>query len=224
MATYEKKPTSQFWATEIYMDGITLEQLNRLILNMHQDCILSPYHNKDIFEDKTEITGLCGEDITVYRKERHYHFMIMFPRAVGEVSFKYLIDHKLRDYGVHCKGHECIKNGVAMARYFAHIDNPEKAQYKVSDYLYYGQIDESILGLDKVNKYQSEIILNQLIQYIIDYKCYNLIQLESVLISQDDSLIKYARQMSNKLERYCKACFHEYATRSPTATKRPCET
>ena len=165
----EKPKTSIAWATTIYED---IEKYDGLLINMHMNAIVSPLHDKDVREHIDVING--HEYKSLRNKKAHRHVMLLFPRAVGEVSFKYVLDHNIRRYGIDCVGHECIIDSAVMARYFAHMDNPEKAQYRKEDIIYYGLVNSDILQLHKKNKVAKYQELTEIIEICLKHNLTNM--------------------------------------------------
>lgn len=80
----------------------------------HIPCVISPLHDKDVNPD--------GEV-----KKEHYHIMIMYegPHTLEQAQ-------KIFDSigAVKCKTVNSVRG---QARYFLHMDNPEKAEYSIND-------------------------------------------------------------------------------------------
>ena len=75
---------------------------------------ISPYHD-------------CDVNPTGEVKKPHYHVMIMFEGQKSPEQAKEIFD---KIGGVGC----LVVNSIrSMARYLCHLDNPDKAQYKVED-------------------------------------------------------------------------------------------
>lgn len=80
----------------------------------HIPAFISPLHSDDINPDGTP-------------KKAHYHVMIMFDGKKTLEQAKEIFD---KIGGVGC---DRVINTRGYARYLCHLDNPEKAQYKVED-------------------------------------------------------------------------------------------
>jgi len=83
---------------------------------------ISPLHDKDI--------NATGEP-----KKPHYHVMAMFDTVKTLEQAKSFFE---TFGGVGC---EDVKSVRACARYFCHLDNPEKAKYSIDDVKQYGGAD-----------------------------------------------------------------------------------
>lgn len=88
----------------------------------HIPAIISPLHDKDVHKS--------GE-----LKKPHYHVMLLFSGKKSPEQVKPLFE------GLGFVGMEIIQDGPAMARYFCHLDNPEKYPYNVMDVKTLGGID-----------------------------------------------------------------------------------
>lgn len=92
-------------------------------------CIVSPLHDKDINPD--------GEP-----KKAHYHIMVMYDQPKTPEQAQEFFDSI---GAVKC---QMVKNTRSQARYFCHLDNPEKHQYKILDVTQYAGADyQTIIDL-----------------------------------------------------------------------------
>lgn len=97
---------------------------------------ISPLHNEDI--------NPTGES-----KKEHYHIMIMFDGVKTSEQAKEIFDSI---GGVGC---EIVKSVRGYARYLCHLDNPDKAQYKIEDVQAYCGADyNGVIGL-AIDKYKA---------------------------------------------------------------------
>lgn len=123
----------------------------------------SPYW-KDIFSDlkvPVIISPLHDQDLNPNgeAKKPHYHVMIMFEGKKSDKQVKELIS------STNSVGLEHVNSIRGMARYFCHLDNPEKFQYPVSDVTCLSGADYmSIIGLPS-DKYK---VIGEMITYIED--------------------------------------------------------
>ena len=109
------------FATVVYPDSAP-ENWKQIIAESKIPCFISPLHDKDF--------NANGEP-----KKPHYHVMPMYDGPKTE--------DQAREFfatfgGVGC---EIVKSARAYARYLCHLDNPEKAQYDISDVVCYGGAD-----------------------------------------------------------------------------------
>lgn len=108
----EKKRTRNY-ATVVYPESAP----DNWIIILKEQCVpalISPLHNKDINYDGT-------------LKKEHYHVMLLFDGVKTQEQAKEVFDL------IGGVGAEPIKSARAYARYLCHLDNPEKAQYSISD-------------------------------------------------------------------------------------------
>lgn len=209
---------SQYWASIIYPNSrITIEYLDRVVLGLHLPCVISPLHNRDSKDGYPIRSGLKGENVIDEWKKSHYHIMFMFPRAVGLCSFEYIKDKLYFDYEIELVGHENIFDGPAMARYFCHLDNPEKQQYNKDDMLWYCGLSPDMLITYKKNPVEEKKIRRKVIRDIIFYQLCDLVEVEEHFFD-DDILLDYAETHTSMIEKYCRANFYKYR-RAPTTTK-----
>lgn len=110
-----KKSDTRFrnFATVVYPESAPVEWFN-ILSDMLIPCFVSPLHDKDINP---------GGEI----KKPHYHVVVMFE---GKKSIEQVTDLFSSFGGVGCEKVNSIRG---YARYLVHLDNPEKAQYSISD-------------------------------------------------------------------------------------------
>ncbi len=115
------------FATIVYPESAPADWKD-IISSQCVPCFISPIHDKDI--------NPTGEP-----KKAHYHVLYMFD---GKKSKKQVEALFAEFGGVGCK---IINSARGMARYFCHLDNPEKAQYQKEDVISLGGADYfSVIG------------------------------------------------------------------------------
>ena len=108
--------------------------------------IISPLHDKDV-------------DPQNQPKKPHYHVMIMFD---GVKTKEQALEIFSQIGGVGC---EVVQSVRGYARYFCHLDNPEKAQYKQEDVKCLNGADYiNIIGL-AIDKYKA---IGEMIDFCIE--------------------------------------------------------
>lgn len=121
----EKKSTSdnrvRNWTFVLYEDS-SPDNWRDILDEMHIEWIESPWHDKDINGN--------GEP-----KKKHKHILLLFPGKKSYEQIKEITD------SVNSPIPERCHNARSMVRYMAHLDNPEKAQYQVSDIIAHGGVD-----------------------------------------------------------------------------------
>lgn len=210
---------TQFWSSIIYPNRtITIEYIDKRVKELHIPCIISPLHNRDSMDNYPIISGLRNEIIIDMWKKKHYHIMFMFPRAVGLKTYEF-IKSKLFQYGIELVGSENVFDGSAMARYFCHLDNLEKAQYKIQDLLFYGGLDLSILHISKFNPVQEALLRDRAITDIKRYKLCDVNELDDFYDGIDEVMLEWTRKNIHTLKEYTKANYQQL-TRLNTTTKK----
>lgn len=109
------------YATVVYLDSCP-ENWVDIIENEKVPVFISPLHDNDI--------NVNGED-----KKAHYHILVMFDSVKTQEQAKAFFE---KFGGVGC---EVVNSLRAYARYLCHLDNPEKAQYKIDDVVQFGGAD-----------------------------------------------------------------------------------
>lgn len=141
----ENNKRTRNYATVVYPESAPDDWITKL----QEQCVpalISPMHNRDINADGTP-------------KKEHYHVMIMFEGVKTEKQAREVFE-LIGGVGV-----EPIKCLRAYARYLCHLDNPDKAQYDVSDVIscagadYYSMIS---LASDKYSA------IGEMLEFCID--------------------------------------------------------
>lgn len=139
------------FATIVYPDSAP-ENWLEILAEHFVPAFVSPLHDKDVNPD--------GEP-----KKPHFHVMIMFE---GKKSIEQATSVFTLFGGVGCK---VVQSMRGMARYFCHMDNPEKAQYSPDDVRSFCGADYSaVIGLvtDKYKAIREMIVFceeNQMYSY-----------------------------------------------------------
>lgn len=119
----EKKASQRTrnYATVIYLDSAP-EKWMEIIESWKVPVFVSPYHDRDIIPDGTP-------------KKPHYHIMVMFDNVKTKEQANELFE------SVNGVGCEVVNSLRGMARYLCHLDNPDKAQYRIEDVKQFGGAD-----------------------------------------------------------------------------------
>ena len=109
------------FATEVYPESC-LDNWVDLLRDLKIQCFVSPLHDKDKKEDGTP-------------KKPHWHVQLIYDsvKTVDQVK-----EDCSKFGGV---GVEVIRSKVVYARYLCHLDNPEKAQYLISEVMQFNGAD-----------------------------------------------------------------------------------
>lgn len=155
------------------------------LLNALEDikmpCCCSPVHDKDKFTEldvKKWITNhmdkstgqiadevlKAGVPVEGQHKKKHVHGMLCANGPMQPIWFHV----ELAKRGINVNYFEKVNSVPSMMRYFAHLDNPEKAKYNPLDIHGFGGIDLS--PLYKVTKLSNTQNLMEVIRHIKDKK------------------------------------------------------
>lgn len=116
-----KETRTRNWTCVLYPDSAP-DNWRNILDDMHIEWVESPLHDKDI--------NANGEV-----KKAHYHIIFMFGGVKTYEQVKEITDKLNAPIPQRCH------NAKSMVRYMAHLDNPEKAQYSVSDIKAHGGVD-----------------------------------------------------------------------------------
>lgn len=218
MAKYKKNQypdTSCGWATEIYVD---IQYVDEYIIKTHLNCIVSPLHDKDV---KVFVDNINGHVYKSFRdKKPHRHVFFIFPRPVSENTFSYMLEHKIESHGFTCVGRERIYDIVSYARYLIHLDNLEKAQYRKSDLIFYGQVNDSILNMYSRNVYDKYAEQQILIDDILKHRFTNIIDMERYYKVTNPDMLTVMHANRALVNDYCKSMFYKEIDVSATRSKK----
>ena len=117
----EKETRTRTWTFVIYPESAPLDWRDK-IDNLHIEWVERPLHDKDLNAD--------GE-----AKKPHIHILLLFGGVKSYEQVKEITD------SLNCPIPQRCHNARALVRYMAHLDNPEKHQYSVSDILGHGGVD-----------------------------------------------------------------------------------
>ena len=133
-----------------------------------EECVpafASPLHDSDKNAD--------GEN-----KKAHYHIMIMFDGVKSDEQAKKIFDK----IGGVCLQRINVIRGYA--RYLCHLDNPEKAQYNISDVLSFGGADyQEIISLPS-DKYK---VIEEMIDFCEKYNITSFYLLSKYAFQNNDN-------------------------------------
>lgn len=129
------------WSFVFYPESAP-EDWRAILEEYHVRTIVSPLHDLDL-------------DKHGKLKKPHYHALVMFDGKKSYDQIREMYTDKL-----HCTIPQKVESVRGLVRYFCHLDNPEKAKYKISDM-------ECIAGVDLMTLLQSsEADKNALIKEI----------------------------------------------------------
>lgn len=134
------------WTCVVYPESAP-ENWIELMQDLHIPFIISPLHDKDKNDD--------GEI-----KKAHWHVLLKyasnktFEQVKDDIQF------------LNCPIPQACCNVKGMVRYFIHIDNPEKYQYKKEDIQSYGGID--IEDYFTLTTGQENLLIKEILDYCRD--------------------------------------------------------
>lgn len=134
------------WVIVIYDDSAP-PNWRDILDEFHIEWIESPLHEFD-----TNANGEC--------KKPHRHILLMFG---GVKSYEQVLDLIAP---LHCPIPQRCHNAKAMVRYMAHLDNPEKHQYSVTDIVAHGGVD--IAELLRPSSSERYDLIDEMIAYVKD--------------------------------------------------------
>ena len=132
------------WSFIIYEDSAPSNWID-ILDEEHIEWVESPWHDKDVNGD--------GQP-----KKKHKHIALLFAGVKTFEQVKEITDK------VHSPIPQRAHSARALVRYMAHLDNPEKAQYNVSDIIGHGGVD--VGELLRPSSSERYTLLREMIDYI----------------------------------------------------------
>lgn len=142
----KKDTRTRNWTVVVYPESAP-ENWRDILDEMHIEWVESPLHDSDL--------NATGE-----KKKAHWHILLMFG---GVKSYEQVVE-LCQD--LNCPRPERCHNAKAMVRYMAHLDNPDKAQYSISDIVSHGGVD--IAELLRPNASERYSLIREMIAFIRD--------------------------------------------------------
>lgn len=142
-----KDTRSRTWTFLVYPESAP-ENWRNLLDEQHIAWVESPLHDRDI--------NPTGEP-----KKAHYHILLVFE---GKKSYDQILEI------ISCTNGtipQRVNNQRSMVRYFAHIDNPDKAQYNITELVCHGGID--IGDLLTVGSGQKQQFIKEMMDFVRDH-------------------------------------------------------
>lgn len=156
-----KETRTRTWTFVIYPESAP-ENWRELLDDEHIEWAESPLHDKDV--------NANGEI-----KKAHKHILLMFGGVKSYEQVKELTDKCNAPIPQRCH------NARAMVRYMAHLDNPEKAQYSISDIIPHGGLD--VAEMLRPSSSERYTLIGEMIDYITEHN-----------VTEMEDLILYARR------------------------------
>lgn len=139
-----KDSRTRNWTFVLYEDSAP-DNWREILDDLHIEWIESPWHDKDVNAD-----GLP--------KKKHKHIALLFGGVKSYEQVKEVSDKLNSPIPQRCH------NVKSMVRYMAHLDNPEKAQYSVSDIKAHGGVD--LAELLRPSSSERYTLLREMIDYV----------------------------------------------------------
>lgn len=151
-----KEKRKRNWAFVVYPDSAP-DNWREMLHEMLVPGFISPLHDADENAD--------GE-----QKKPHWHVMLTFK------GLKSLDQVKEITEALNAPAPQEIKDVRAYARYLCHLDNPEKAQYQISNV-------ESLGGADYLDKVKcaadTDTALSEMMDWCMEQGCYSFYRLSN---------------------------------------------
>lgn len=152
----KKDKRTRNWAFIVYPESAP-ENWRDIIDGYHVPWIESPLHDKDSNPDGTI-------------KKSHWHVMIMFD---SNKSYDQIREITLK---IKAPNPQKVANAKGMARYFVHLDNPEKYQYDKKDIKEHAGADVArFLASNTVERY---ILIREMMTFV---KENNILEIQDLL-------------------------------------------
>lgn len=132
------------WTMVLYPESAP-SNWRQILDDLHIEWVEGPLHEFDVNAD--------GEV-----KKAHWHVLLMFG---GVKSYEQVLEIS---QGLNCPVPQKCHNAKSMVRYMAHMDNPDKHQYKVSDIVAHGGVDLS--DLLKPSSSERYSIIRDMCEYV----------------------------------------------------------
>lgn len=156
-----KESRTRNWTIVLYPESAP-KNWRELLDELHIEWVESPLHDKDI--------NANGEV-----KKPHWHILLMFGGVKSYEQVKEVTDSLNAPIPERCH------NAKAMVRYMAHLDNPEKARYEISDIKAHGGVDLS--ELLRPSSSERYTMISEMLAYVKENK-----------IMEFQDLMDYARE------------------------------
>lgn len=143
----EKNNRTRNWTIILYPESAPANWRD-ILDEQHIEWIESPLHDRDI--------NATGET-----KKEHYHILLLFG---GVKSYDQVLEFvKPLNCPIPTKCH----NAKALVRYMAHLDNPDKVQYDVSNIKAHGGVD--IAELLRPSSSERYSTIKEMLEFVKDY-------------------------------------------------------
>lgn len=142
----KKETRTRTWTVVLYPESAP-SNWRDIIDETHIEWIESPLHENDL-------------DATGEKKKPHWHILLMFG---GVKSYDQVLEFVKP---LNCPRPERCHNAKALVRYMAHLDNPDKYQYSVSDIIPHGGVD--VAELLKPSSSEIYSLIREMLAFVRD--------------------------------------------------------
>lgn len=157
----KKDDRVRVWTFDFYPGDSAPENWLEILKEYHIGMIISPLHDKDVFEKDDPERGIKKGD----PKKPHRHAELVFD---GKKSYEQVLPIAESVHGTIPIRVDSIRG---YTRYLIHLDDPDKAQYRFEDIIIYGGIDvkdyftDSVSRIDMIHDMQVYISDNNIFEF-----------------------------------------------------------
>lgn len=151
-----KDSRTRNWTIVLYPESAPANWKD-ILDELHIEWVQSPLHDKDVSAD--------GEP-----KKAHWHILLMFGGVKAYEQIIELIEP------LNCPSPQKCHNARSMVRYMAHLDDPNKAQYDISDIRGYGGVD--IAEMLRPSSSERYSFIRDMMQFVKDH---NIIEFQDLM-------------------------------------------
>ncbi len=180
-----KETRTRSWTFVLYPESAP-EQWRTILDDMHIEWVESPLHEFDV--------NATGEV-----KKPHWHILLMFTNVKSYDQIVELIKP------LNCPAPQRCHNAKALVRYMAHLDNPEKHQYSVTEIVGHGGVDVSDLLKPSASERYS--LIRDMCNYVAENDVTELYELVDYAMAAhlDDWFPLLFDNSANELNQYIKS-------------------
>lgn len=192
------------WSFVLYPESAPSDWLNR-IRDLKVNVVISPLHDKDKAE------GGNSEEL----KKAHYHILLSFGGLKSYEQVKEITDSLGQPIP------QYVSNKTGMIRYFIHIDNPDKYQYKKEDIVTIGNVD-----LDLYFKLSTDAeldIVDDILDYCEETNCNEFYEIVDYSRKNCREWFKYLNKNAWLVKEYLKSKHFALAEKKSINTKQSVE-
>ncbi len=199
---YEEKrrgTRTRNWLFILYPESAP-ENWRDLLDEMHIPWIESPLHDKDVIDDGNNT-----------KKKDHKHIMLMYPIVKNFEQVKEITDALNQPIPQPCR------STAGSVRYFAHLDNPEKAQYSRDEIIGHNGVDVQRIIDTSSDRTQT---IKDIITWINENDCYRFNDLVNYAMAENEHWFNLlVNGYTRFLSEYLKDKWHQHKEEQETTDK-----